>query len=210
MSVVPLPHGQKSSELTASRQANSAKTDTVIAENLDKSLEDLVALKLINADQKAQQLKKPGLLAQLAGLEEQLVQYRKVDNEYRARAAAQKAELEKSLAEKFEKQKADAVNKVKEKAAADSQKELHDTLLVLSQFLRLAAARRQDEANAEKDENLALEGVLLNVYSGDENAVTAMMKLVQGSEDSPRSVAGDALQTTCTGDLMPTSNQGSC
>lgn len=45
---------------------------------------------------------------------------------------------------------------------------------------------------------MALEGVLLNVYSGDDTAVSTMLKLVEGSNDKTQSVNGDELQTTCT------------
>lgn len=161
-----------------------------------------MAAKIINADQKTQVLKKPGLQAQLAQLEEQLAQYKKIDQEYRARVTTEKAELEKKLTEKLEKEKADAVAEIKEKAEADINKSIHDSLLVLSQFLRLAAARRAEDADAGLDENLALEGVLLNVYSGDENAVATMVKLVKGAEEPTRSTAGEPLETTC---MFPTS-----
>ncbi|KAI1800710.1 hypothetical protein F4811DRAFT_498126 [Daldinia bambusicola] len=179
--------------------SNASKTDSIIEQHKDKSLDDLVNAKIINADQRAQRLKKPQLEAQLAQLEEQLAQYKKVDEEYRARAAADKASLEKSLVEKFEKEKADAINELKEQAAAEAQKVQkvqHDSLLILSQFLRLAAARRTEEADAGLDENMALEGVLLNVYSGDENAVSTMIKLIEGSEEKTTSVSGEELQTT--------------
>jgi hypothetical protein len=86
---------------------------------------------------------------------------------------------------------------VKDEAEKNLAKTLHDNLLVLSQFLRLAAARRAEEADSQLDENLALEGVLLNVYSGDENAVATMLKLVQGAEEPTRSTSGETLKTTC-------------
>lgn len=101
------------------------------------------------------------------------------------------------MSEKFENTKAEAINEIKEKADADSKKTLHDSLLTLSQFLRLAAARRSEEADAGLDENMALEGVLLNVYSGDENAVSTMLKLIEGSEEKTQSVSGEELQTSC-------------
>lgn len=101
------------------------------------------------------------------------------------------------MAEKYENEKAEAINDVKEKAAADAKKTLHDGLLVLSQFLRLAAARRSEEADAGLDENMALEGVLLNVYSGDEHAVSTMLKLIESSEEKTQNVNGEELQTTC-------------
>ncbi|KAI1325934.1 hypothetical protein F5Y16DRAFT_253303 [Xylariaceae sp. FL0255] len=187
---------QKNIRNITKKITNASKTDSIIAENKDKSLEQLVAAKLINADQRAQRLKKPQLEAQLAQIEEQLAQYKKVDQDYKTRSAADKASFEKYLTEKLEKEKADAVSDVTEKAAADAKKAQHDSLLILSQFLRLAAARRSEEASADLDENQALEGVLLNVYSGDENAVATMVKLIEGSDDTARSVAGEDLQTT--------------
>jgi hypothetical protein len=156
-----------------------------------------VAAKIINADQKAQHLKKPGLQAQLAQLEEQLVQYKKVDQEFKARIATEKADLEKSFAEKLEREKAEAVNEIKEKAEAEAKKTLRDSLLVVSQFLRLAAARRAEEADQSVDENGALEGVLLAVYTGDENAVATMLKLVEGSDEKTTNTFGETLKTTC-------------
>jgi len=156
-----------------------------------------VKLKIINADQKAQVLKKPALQAQLAQLEEQLAQYKKVDQEYRNRASSEKAELEKTLAEKFEKERVEAVREAKEKAETEAKRTTHDSLLVISQFLRLVAARRGEGHDSDSDESMALEGVLLNVYAGDDSAVTAMMKLVEGSDETTRSVSGDTLKTTC-------------
>ncbi|KAK7413205.1 hypothetical protein QQX98_007929 [Neonectria punicea] len=167
---------------------NASKTDTVLSQNPDKTLEELVASKIINTDQKAQILKKPALQAQLAQFEEQLVQYQKVDEQYRARAAAEKAEWEKSL----EKAKADALSEAKQA----SQSALKDNLLVLSQFLRLAAYRREEAKDPESDESQAIEGVLLAIYSGDDGAVQSMLKLVDGSDDQIVSVPGEQLQTS--------------
>jgi hypothetical protein len=174
-------------------QTNASKTDSLIASHPDKSLDDLVAAKIINADQKAQVLKKPGLEAQLAQLHEQLSQYQKIDGEYRARIATEKAAVEKALSEKHEQELAEA----KQQAEKDAAKRQHDNLLILSQFLHLAAARRAEEADSQLDENMALEGVLLNVYSGDENAVATMTKLVEGAEEPTRSTSGEELRTTC-------------
>ncbi|KAI1078526.1 hypothetical protein F5B20DRAFT_204576 [Whalleya microplaca] len=176
--------------------ANASRTDGIIEQHKDKSLDELVAAKIINVDQRAQRLKKPQLEAQLAQIEEQLAQYKKVDEEYRARSAADKASFEKYLTEKLEKEKADAISEVKEQAVAEAKKVQHDSLLILSQFLRLAAARRSEEADAGADENKALEGVLLNVYSGDENAVSHMIKLIEASNEKTYSVVGEELQTT--------------
>ncbi|TGJ79456.1 hypothetical protein E0Z10_g9307 [Xylaria hypoxylon] len=176
--------------------ANAAKTDPIVDQHPGKSLDELVEARIINVDQRAQRLKKPQLEAQLAQCEEQLVQYKKVDEDYRSRSAADKATFEKTLTEKFEKEKADAISELTEKAAADAKQSLHDSFLALSQFLRLAAARRSEEADATLDENMALEGVLLNVYSGDEHAVSTILKLIEGSSETTRNVAGDELQTT--------------
>lgn len=98
---------------------------------------------------------------------------------------------------RLEKEKADAVREVKEKADADAKRTVRDNFLALSQFLRLAAARRAEEADPTLDENLALEGVLLAVYGGDETAVETMIKLVEGSEEKALNTAGEQLESTC-------------
>ncbi|KAF5018216.1 hypothetical protein F66182_9812 [Fusarium sp. NRRL 66182] len=167
---------------------NASKTDSLLNENPGKSLDELIAAKIINPDQKAQILKKPALQAQLAQYEEQLVQYQKVDEQYRTRAASDKAEHEKNI----DKAKAEAAAEAK----AEASKSLHDNLLVLSQFLRLAAYRREEAQDPESDESQAIEGVLLAIYSGDENAVQSMLKLVNGSEEQIFSVPGEQLQTS--------------
>ncbi|KAI1438581.1 hypothetical protein GGR50DRAFT_638713 [Xylaria sp. CBS 124048] len=187
---------QKNIRNVKKRILGASKTDHIVEQHKDKTLDELVDAKLINADQRAQRLKKPQLEAQLAQFEEQLVQYKKVDEDYKFRSVAEKAVLEKTLTEKFEKEKADAISELTEKAKANYQKSLHDSLLILSQFLRLAAARRSEEADASLDANMALEGVLLNIYSGDEHAVSTMLKLIEGVSEVTTSVAGDELQTT--------------
>lgn len=144
---------------------------------------------MINADQKQQIIKKPGLQTQLAQYEEQLAQYIKVDEQYKTQAASEKAEFEKAL----EKAKEDAAAQVKE----ESDKDLRGSLLVLSQFLRLAAYRREEAADPDSDESQAIEGVLLAIYAGDEGAVSSMLKLVGGSSDQILSVPGEQLDTTC-------------
>ncbi|KAH8175410.1 hypothetical protein LIA77_03828 [Sarocladium implicatum] len=168
--------------------SNASKVEEIVAQHPGKTLEELVANKTINADQKAQVQKKPGLQAQLAQTEEQLTQYLKVDEQYRTRANADKAEWEKAL----EKAKADAVAA----AAGSSKQSLQDSLLVLSQFLRLAAYRREEAQDPESDESQAIEGVLLAIYSGDESAVSSMLKLVEGSDEQVLSVPGEQLQTS--------------
>ncbi|KFH42366.1 hypothetical protein ACRE_069170 [Hapsidospora chrysogenum ATCC 11550] len=167
---------------------NASKTDSLLAQHPGKSLDQLVQERILNADQKAQILKKPALEAQRSQFEEQLAQYLKVDEQYKTRAAADKAEWEKAL----EKAKADAAAEAK----GTFDKALHGNLLLLSQFLRLAAYRREEAADPESDESQAIEGVLMAIYTGDESAVSSMLKLVQGSSDQILSVPGEQLETT--------------
>lgn len=149
---------------------------------------------MINNDQKAQILKKPALQTQLAQTEEQLAQYQKVDEQYRTQAAADKAESEKTLRQATQKASADA----QADAKANFEKTQRSNLLLVSQFLRLAAYRREEATDPESDESQAIEGVLLAIYTGDDSAVNAMLKLVEGSNDQILSVPGEQLQTTCT------------
>lgn len=90
-----------------------------------------------------------------------------------------------------------AVAAAKAEVAAEAIKKQQESMLVLSQFLRLAAARRAEEADAALDENMALEGVLLSVYTGDETAVASMIKLITGSDEKTSAVTGEKLETTC-------------
>lgn len=149
-----------------------------------------MAAKVINADQKAQILKKPALQAQLAQTEEQLAQLVKIDEQYRAQIEAERAEREKAV----EAAKASGADE----AQGGSQDSLRNHLLLISQFLRLAAHRREEGQDPESDESQAIEGALLAVYAGDETAVDAMLKLVEGSNEQLLSVPGEQLQTTCT------------
>lgn len=169
----------------------------MIDENKDKTIDQLLAAKIINADQKRQVDNKPALEAELARNEEQLAQVQKIDDEWRAKFTSSQAETEKNLVEKHEQEKAEAVAEAKSKAEADAKKALEDGFLVLSQFLRLAAHRRGEAPDSDADEDMALEGVLLSVYGGDEAAVAAMVKLYEGSEEATTSVAGEPLKTTC-------------
>ncbi|GJN74525.1 hypothetical protein PLICBS_008616 [Purpureocillium lilacinum] len=179
---------QKNIRNISKKITHASKTDALLSQHAGKTLDELVAAKIINADQKAQVLKKPALQAQVTQLEEQLAQYQKVHEQYRGRATAEKAEWEKSL----EKAKADAVGEAK----AEFAKSLRDNLLTLSQFLRLAAYRREEAKDPESDESQAIEGVLLAIYSGDDGAVASMLKLIEGSDDQVLSVPGEQLQTT--------------
>lgn len=167
---------------------NANKTDSLLAEHKGKTLDELVAAKILNTDQKTQILKKPGLAAQLATLEEQLAQYQRVHDQYVAQAAAEKAEFEKTI----QKLRENVTVEVKEVF----DKSFQENLLLLSQFLRLAAYRREEGRDPESDETQAIEGVLLAIYSGDSSAVAAMVKLLQGSAEQVVSVPGEKLEST--------------
>lgn len=116
-------------------------------------------------------------------------------DQYAAQATAEKAEFEKTI----QKHKADAAAEAKE-AFNETFK---DNLLLLSQFLRLAAYRREEGSNPDADENQAIEGVLLAIYSGDSSAVAAMMKLMEGSAEQVISVPGETLVSTCKSNGTP-------
>ncbi|KAL8656305.1 MAG: hypothetical protein Q9210_000343 [Variospora velana] len=154
------------------------KVDSIIAENPHQTLDELLAARKINQDQKTQAQKKPALQASLAQLEEQVAQYKQFDEDYQKRLATEKAALETSHKDELDKVKEAATSAAK----AESAKEAKDNLLVLSKFLRAAAAKRQggDEASPE---NRAFEGALLLVYGGEAGAVAAMESLIVGSDD---------------------------
>lgn len=148
-----------------------------------------MATKILNADQKAQILKKPALQAQVTQFEDQLAQFQILQEQFRTKATDDKTKWTKTS----DQAKLDAVKEAKE----EFQNVLNENLLVLSQFLRLAAYRREEALEPDADESQAIEGVLLAIYSGDHNAVQSMLKLVEGSSDPIISVPGEQLQTTC-------------
>ena len=94
----------------------------------------------------------------------------------------------------------DELQKVKEAAVADAvaegKKEAKENLLVLSKFLRAAAAKRQggDETSPE---NRAFEGALLLVYGGEVGAVVAMESLIAGSDEKVPTVDQIPSEFTC-------------
>ena len=173
-------------------QNATAKTDAVIAENPGKSLDELVAEKKINADQKAQALKKPALQAQIAHIEEQFAHYKEFAAQYEERLTTQKAALEKAHQEELEAVRANAVADTTEAAA----RELRQQLLTLSKFL-CAAANSRRAGEAESIESRALEGVLFQVYAGNQDAVSSMIKLINGADEKVPSVEGPDLEFSC-------------
>lgn len=172
-------------------QNATAKTDAIIAENPGKSLDELVAEKLLNADQKAQALKKPALQAQVAQIEEQFAHFKVFAAQYEERLISQKAALEKAHEEELEAVRANAVADTTEAAS----RALRQQLLTISKFLCAAANSRR--AGEESLESRALEGVLFQVYAGNQDAVSSMLKLINGADDKVPSVEGPDLEFSC-------------
>ncbi|RYO31537.1 hypothetical protein AA0111_g4757 [Alternaria arborescens] len=167
------------------------KVDSIIAANPGVSLDDLLASKKINADQKAQAERKPGLQAQLAQYEEQYTNYKKYGDELEAKFAREKEVLSKSHSSELETLR----GTIKAEAQLEQQKIVKDKLLTLSRFLRAAAARRQLEDD-DSDLTKAFEGALLQVYGGDAGAVMAAEKLIEGAEEGVPSTEGVVLTVT--------------
>lgn len=178
--------------LTLDSQAATQKVDSIIEANPGVSLDDLLASRKINADQKAQAERKPALQAQLAQFEEQHGHYIKYGQELEARFAKEKEILAKSHSGELEALRAT----IRAEAALEQQKLLKDKLLTLSRFLRAAAARRQLEDD-DSDLTKAFEGALLQVYGGDAAAVNAAEKLIEGAEVGVPSTEGVVLSVTC-------------
>jgi hypothetical protein len=173
-------------------QNSTAKVDAILAENPGKSLDELIADKKINTDQKAQALKKPTLQANVAQIEEQIAHFKEFAQHYEDRLANQKSAMEKAHKEEL--------NAFREKAVAEAtktrQKEFGDRLLALSRFLCTAAVMRQS-GNETSGESRAFEGVLFQVYGGSQEAVASMSKLIDGADEKVPSVEGGPLEFTC-------------
>lgn len=92
------------------------------------------------------------------------------------------------------------LEKVKEATTADAleegKRQLDESLLVLSKFLRAAAAKRQN-GDEHSIENRAFEGALLLVYGGEIAAVEAMEKLISGSDEMVPATDGKLSELTC-------------
>ena len=187
----PAP-AQLGSELTCLQNATQ-KVDAIIAENPDQSLDALVSARKINTDQKEQALRKPGLQVQLRQLEEQVTQYKKFDEEYQQRLAAEKELLQSAHIKELEKIR----ETTRAEAAIDAKKDVKHRLLTFSRFLRAAAAMRQHEDDSS-EEGKAFEGALLLVYGGDANAVAAAEKVIDGTDDPVPATDGTILSVTCT------------
>jgi len=142
--------------------------------------------------------KVPGLTASRTQIEQTITQYKKFDQDYITSLAAEKAKFEKSITERNAKELEETVAAVKAEAAANLEKDRRDSLLIISQFLRLAAIRRgEEDVEDHLDENKALESTLTLVYEGNGKAVDIMSKLIQGSGDLVVSNLDETLTTTC-------------
>jgi hypothetical protein len=166
------------------------KVDKIIEEHSDKSLDELVTLKLINTDQKAQALKKPHLQSQVADLEDKLVHYKKFDDEHKQALA----KLRDSLTSTHSKELEELRDVVTREAKLEAEIEFKRKLLTFTRFLKAAAGRRQNEDVS--DEGKAFEGVLCGVYAGDAAAVDCAEKLVNGAEEKVPEYSGP-VDVTC-------------
>lgn len=137
-------------------------------------------------------LKKPALQANISQIEDQISHYKQFAAYYEERLASQKAALDKAHQEEL----GAAREKAVAEAAESSRKELGDRLLSLSRFLCAAAAMRRsgDETSSE---SRAFEGVLYQVYGGCREAVTSMLKLIDGVDEGILSVEGETLDFSC-------------
>jgi hypothetical protein len=137
-------------------------------------------------------LKKPALQASIAQLEEQISQFKQHAVYYEERLTSQKAELEKAHKEELE----SALQQKATEARESAEKDFRDRLLVLTRFLCAAAAMRAS-GDATSNESRAFEGALLQVYGGNEDAVSAMVKLIEGNDTQVPSTDGELLDVTC-------------
>ncbi len=128
----------------------------------------------------------------MSQFEEQLAQFKQFDDESQKRLTSEKSALETSHKEELEKARDASVAEAK----AEGEKQSKDNLLVLSKFLRAAAAKRQG-GDENSPENRAFEGALLLVYGGELGAVTAMEKLILGSDEMVPTVDGVPSDFSC-------------
>lgn len=93
------------------------------------------------------------------------------------------------------------IERLKEELAAEqqtsSQADVREKILVFSQFLRAAAAKRVIEEEADTEESRAFEGALLLVYGGDQKAVDAAVNLIEGTDETVLSIDGTPLSVKC-------------
>ncbi|KAJ5092711.1 hypothetical protein N7456_008572 [Penicillium angulare] len=191
---------QKSLRNAVKKLNATAKVDIIISENPGKSLDELVEEKKINGDQKAQALKKPALQAAISQIEEQIGHYKEIAAQYEEKLVSQKAAITKGHQEELEAVRANAIAD----ATETSTQLLRGQLLTVSKFLCAAANLRR--AGDETAEGRAFEAVLYQVYGGSQDAVTSMLKLIEGADEKLQDIEGVSLDLTY-GDVKQTSNQ---
>ncbi|KAI5358113.1 hypothetical protein Slin14017_G114740 [Septoria linicola] len=177
---------QKKVRNTNKKLQGMAKVDAILEANPGVSLDDLVAQRKINQDQKAQAQKKPELLTQRDAYERQIEEHNAREAKLQARLARQHAEL----TAKHEQEVSKLRGELSATGAANAEAELRKKLLTFSQFLRAAAAKRATEGEEDSEESRAFEGALLLVYGGDEKAVDAAVSLIEGSQEKVPSIEG--------------------
>ncbi|KAJ5959100.1 uncharacterized protein N7479_006250 [Penicillium vulpinum] len=186
----------------AVKKLNSlTKVDAIIAENPDKSLDELVDEKKINNDQKAQVLKKPTLQATIAQTEEQIGHYKQFAIQYEDRLVAEKAALVKAHEAELEAVRKNAIVD----ATEASKKALRQQFYTVTKFLCAAAILRRD-GDAVTTESRAFEGVLFEVYAGNQSAVNSLLKIAEGADEKVNSVEGTILDFTY-GDVKQASDK---
>ncbi|KAJ6096728.1 hypothetical protein N7486_007474 [Penicillium sp. IBT 16267x] len=188
---------QKSLRNAVKKLNATVKIDTILAEHPGKSLDDLVEEKKINADQKAQALKKPSLQAAVTQIEEQLGHYKQFAAQYEEKIAIQKAALDQQKAA-LDKIHQEELAAVRANALADATEStsrvLRENLLEIAKFLCAAANMRR--AGDETAEGVAFEAVLYQVYAGNQDAVTSMVKLIEGADEQIQGLEGETLDLT--------------
>ncbi|CAG8906935.1 unnamed protein product [Penicillium egyptiacum] len=186
----------------AMKKLNSlSKVDAIIAENPGKSLDELIEEKKINNDQKAQVLKKPSLQATVAQAEEQIGHYKQFAAQYEDRLAAQKAALVKAHEAELEAVRNNAIAD----ATEASKKTLRQQFYTVTKFLCAAAILRRD-GDAVTTESRAFEGVLFEVYAGNQSAVNSLLKIAEGADEKVNAVEGTTLDFTY-GDVKQASDK---
>ncbi|KKY15184.1 hypothetical protein UCRPC4_g06410 [Phaeomoniella chlamydospora] len=182
---------QKNLRNANKKLAASAKAQSIVDENPGISLNDLVASKKINTDQKAQIERRPALHEQVKSLEQQLDRYRQFGKDYEDRFEQEKSAIKQSHDAEVARIKQEAADE----AAAKASSQQDADLLVLTQFLHAASSKRNDESTPAL-EGKAFEGVLLKIYQGSREAIADMKKLVNGDDSKVTSIENEELDFT--------------
>lgn len=168
-----------------------------MAENPGKGIDELVADRKLNNDQRLQLQKKPQLQSQLAQLEEQLTQFRSFAQDLEERFNREKAGLIEAHEAEITQIKEDAEAKAKAKVQAQvpEPKDFESGLKIVSDFLHAAASKRNllDEST---DERRAFEGALLLVYQGNEASLSTLHNLIEGMDEKVLDTEGNSVDFT--------------